>query len=122
MDDLEFVANLYYVLLCSLLYYHQINHLLYRFIILLHLITSFSLTRSLLVTYVYVCIESIDCILLPPFEFKAIFLISSVKASQLAHTVTRMSPYGPVLFETSRTIIGLNRTFYVFNLFLLCNV
>ena len=36
---------------------------MYRFIILLHLISSFSLTRSLLVPHVYVSIESIDCIL-----------------------------------------------------------
>ena len=79
MDDLEFVANLYYVLLCSLLYYHQINHLLYRFIILLHLITSFSLTRSLLLPYANVPIKSIDCNLLSSFELNAILLISLVK-------------------------------------------
>ena len=45
--------------------------------------SSFSLTRSLLVPYVYVSIESIDYILLSSFERKAIFLISSLKASCL---------------------------------------
>ena len=46
---------------------------------LLHLITSFSLTRSLLVPYAYVSIKSIDCILLLSFELKTILLPSSVK-------------------------------------------
>ena len=45
----------------------------------LHLISSFSLTRSLLVPYAYVSIKSIDCILFSSFERKAILLIYSVK-------------------------------------------
>ena len=49
------------------------------FIILLHLISSFLLTRSLLVPYAYVSMESVDCILLSSFELKAILLTSSVK-------------------------------------------
>ena len=49
--------------------------------ILLHLISSFSLTRSLLAPcpYPYVSIESIDCIVLLPFKLKAILLVSSIK-------------------------------------------
>ena len=80
MDDQEFVANLLYVffyaLFCNII---NVNHFLYRFIILLHLISSFSLTRSLLVPYAYVSIKSIDCIFLSSFETKAILLISSIK-------------------------------------------
>ena len=75
----EFVANLDYVMLCFLFYIIKVNHFLYRFIILLHLISSFSLTRSLLVPYAYVSIETIDSILLLSLELKAILLISSVK-------------------------------------------
>ena len=55
------------------------NHFLYHFIILLHLVSSFSLVRSLLLPYAYVSIKSIDCILLSSFELKEILLISSVK-------------------------------------------
>ena len=43
------------------------------------LISPFQLTRSLLVPYAYVSIESTDYIILPPFELKAILLISSIK-------------------------------------------
>ena len=50
-----------------------------NFIILLYLISFFSFTRSLLVPYVYVSIESVDCILLTLFELKAILSVSSVK-------------------------------------------
>ena len=57
----------------------KVNHFLYHLITLLHLISSFSLTRSLIVPYAYVYIESIDCILLSSFELKAILLVSSVK-------------------------------------------
>ena len=46
--------------------------------------SSFSLTRSLLVPYAYVSIESIDCILLSSIELKAILLISSVKTLYLS--------------------------------------
>ena len=58
------------------------NHFLYRFIIWLHLISSFSLTKSLLVPYAYISIESLDCVLLSSFECMKIWLIwliSSVK-------------------------------------------
>ena len=79
IDDLEFVANLDYVLLCFLCNIIKVNHCLYRFIILLHLNSYFSLTRSLLVANAYVSIKSIDCILLTSFELKAILSISSVK-------------------------------------------
>ena len=79
MNDQEFVANLNYVLLCVLYSIMKVNHFLYRFIILVRLISSFLLTRSLVIPYTYVSIESIDCILLSPFELKAILLISSVK-------------------------------------------
>ena len=51
----------------------------YCVIILLHLISSFSLTRSLNVPYIYVSIKSIYYILLSSFERKAVLLISSVK-------------------------------------------
>ena len=50
----------------------------YLFIKPLHLISPFSLTRSLF-HIAYVSIKSIDCILLWTFELKAILLISSVK-------------------------------------------
>ena len=52
---------------------------LYWFFIWLNLISSFSLSRFLLVPHVYVSIESIYCILLLPFECNAKLLISSVK-------------------------------------------
>ena len=51
----------------------------YHFVILLHLISSFWLTRSVLVPYTFDSIESIDCIILSSFEFKAVLLIVSVK-------------------------------------------
>ena len=66
----------FYVFLCNII---KVNNFLYCFIILLHLISSFPLTRSLLVPYAYVSIESIDYILLSPFELKEILLISSLK-------------------------------------------
>ena len=52
---------------------------MYRFFILLHLITSFCFIRSFLVPYSYVSIESSDYILLSSFERKTILLISSIK-------------------------------------------
>ena len=57
----------------------KVNHILYRSNILLHLISSLLLTKSLLVPCAYASIESIDCIILSSFELKAILLISSVK-------------------------------------------
>ena len=62
----------FYVFFCNII-------ILCCFIILLHLISLFLLTRSLLVPYVYVSMESVDCILLSSFELKAILLTSSVK-------------------------------------------
>ena len=75
MEDQDFMTNLDYVLFCFVL---KDKHYLYGFIILLHLI-SFLLTRSLLVPYAHISIESIDCILLSSFKIKAILLISSIK-------------------------------------------
>ena len=66
----------FYVFVCNII---KVNHFVYGFIILLQLISSFSLTRSLLVPYANVSVESIDCILLSWFEPKAIFFISSVE-------------------------------------------
>ena len=51
---------------------------------LLHLISSFLLTRFLLIPFAYVSIELIDCILLLSFEFKEILSVSSVKALYLS--------------------------------------
>ena len=67
--------------LCSFVVFFMISKLsfLYCLIILLHLVTSFSCTRSLLVPYAYVSIESVDLILLSSFKLNAILLISSVK-------------------------------------------
>ena len=78
MDSQELLANLDYVLLC---FYKiiKVNRFLYRFIMVLHLISSFSLTRSLLVPYAFVSIGSIYCIILSSFELEAILLISSLK-------------------------------------------
>ena len=57
----------------------KVNHVLYRFSILLHLIPSLSLTKSLVVLYAYVSIESIDSILLSSFKLREVLFISSVK-------------------------------------------
>ena len=48
-------------------------------ILLLHLISSLSLTKYLLVPFACVFIEWIDCVLLSSFELKTILLISFVK-------------------------------------------
>ena len=79
MNDQEILANLDYVLLCFLLQHHQSYSLLHVFMILLHLISSLSLTKFLLVPYAYVSIESIDFILLFSLALKELLLISSVK-------------------------------------------
>ena len=63
----------------------KFNHFLYLFITLLHLISSLSLTKSLLLRYVNVSIESIAFFLLSSFELKRILLISSVKTLCLAY-------------------------------------
>ena len=79
-DDQKFLWSIW-IIFFYVFFYNiiKVNHFLYCFIILLLLISSFSLTRTLLVPYAYVSIESIDCILLSSFELKAILLISSVK-------------------------------------------
>ena len=80
MDHQEYVANLDLFFDCFFFYnIIKANHFLYRFIIFLRLIFSLSLTKSLLVPYAYVSIDSIHWILLSSFELKAILLISSVK-------------------------------------------
>ena len=66
----------FYVFSCNII---KINHFFYGFIILLHLISSFSLIRFLPFPYAYVSIKSNDCILLTLFKLQAILLISSVK-------------------------------------------
>ena len=68
---------LFYVFSCNII---KINHFLYCFIILSHLISSFLHIRSLLVPYAYVSIESIDSILLSSLALNAILLTSSVNA------------------------------------------
>ena len=78
MHNQEFAANLDYLLLCFLKKITKVNHFLCCFIIFLLLVSSLPVTRSLIVTYVYISIESIDCILLLSFELKAVLLISSV--------------------------------------------
>ena len=78
MDDQEFVANSNYVLSYLFLQCNQSSTFLYCFIILLFLISSFLHTRSLLILYVYVSIESIDCILLSSLALNAILLTFSV--------------------------------------------
>ena len=67
---------LFYVFFYSIV---KVNHFLFRFIILLHLISSLALTRYFFVPNAYVHIELIDCILLLSFELKTVLLISSVK-------------------------------------------
>ena len=69
-----------YVFFCNIIkvklkFYIIKVKVLYCFIILLRLISSFLHTRSLFIPHLYVFIESI----LPSFELKAILLISSVK-------------------------------------------
>ena len=70
-----------WIIFLYVLYFNNIkvNHFFYSFIVLLHLVSSFSFTRYLLVPYAYVSIELIDCIVLLSFELKKILLISSVK-------------------------------------------
>ena len=82
MENFIFCAVMFfYVFFCNVI---KVNNFLYCFISLLHLISSYSLTRSLLVPYAYVSIETIDCILLSSFELKTILLISSAKTLWLS--------------------------------------
>ena len=77
IEDQEFVANLdyfFYVFFCNIVI---VNHFLYCFIILLHLFFFLCITSSF-VPYVYVSIESIDCIILSSLALNAIMLTSLV--------------------------------------------
>ena len=67
--------------LCSFVYsFVTVSKLkIFNIIILIHLFSYFSCTRSLIIPYAYVSIESIDSSLLSSFELKAILLIFSVK-------------------------------------------
>ena len=69
-----FCIMFFYVFFLNII---KVIHFLYPFIILLHLISSFSLAIFLFVPYAYVSNRSFDCILLL-FEPKAILLIFSV--------------------------------------------
>ena len=76
----EFLSNLDYALLCLLFNIIKVEHFYIVFYyFFLHLISSFLYAKSLLVSYAYVSVDSIDCNLLSSFELKVIFLISSVK-------------------------------------------
>ena len=66
----------FYIFFCNII---KVIEFLYRFFILLHLIFSLPVIRSLLVPYAHVSIESIDSIFLSSFLLKAILLNYSVK-------------------------------------------
>ena len=119
MDDQEFVANLDYALLCFFYNIIKVNHFLYKFIILLHLISSFSLTRSLHVPYAYISVESIDCILLSSFEPKAILLISSIKTlcPSLLNLCCVFNINLLLLLNSSWSSLSISFYFYLDNLF-----
>ena len=87
IDGQEYLVNLNSVLLCFLFHIIKVNQFLYRYIILLNLVSSFSLTKSLLVPYAFFSIESFDCILKSSFEIKAILLISLVKTLCLSFLI-----------------------------------
>ena len=82
MNDQEFAANLDYVLLFFLFF--NIIKVNQFFIILLRLISCFSLSRYFLVPHAYITIESIDWIFLSSSEIKTVLLISSVKTLYLS--------------------------------------
>ena len=73
------IPNLDYDLLCLCLQNNKSWKSLYCFIIMLRLISYFLHTSSLLVSYAYISIKSIDCIFLSSFELEAILLISLAK-------------------------------------------
>ena len=87
VHDQDFVANLDYIVLCFFCNIIKVNHSCIVSIYLvtifsyiqLHLVSSFLHTRSLLVPYTYVSIESIYCILLSQLAINAIFIASSFK-------------------------------------------
>ena len=87
MDGQEYLVNLNSVLLCFLFHIIKVNQFLYRYIILLNLVSSFSHTKSLLIPYAFFSIESFDCILKSSFEIKAILLISLVKTLCLSFLI-----------------------------------
>ena len=68
-----------YLFLCKVIKAKDFCTVLLYYIILLHLISSFRLPRSLPNPCAYVSVKSIDCILLSSFELKAILSTSSVK-------------------------------------------
>ena len=78
LDDQEFMVNLDYVLFMFFCNITKVNHFLHCFIILLHLISSFSHTKLLLVSYAYVSNGSIDHILLSLFALNEFLLTSLV--------------------------------------------
>ena len=78
MDYQELAANLDYILLCFLCSVIKIDHFLHRFIMLLHLVSSFLHIKSLHVPHASVSIESFDCILLSSLALNAILLTFSV--------------------------------------------
>ena len=56
----------------------KVNHFLYCFFLMLHLISSFLYARYLFSPYAYAFIELIDCIVLSLLALNLIILISSV--------------------------------------------
>ena len=84
-DDQEFEANLDYIFYDFSFSVIKVNHFLYCFIIFLYLTPSFLRILSLLVPYVYVFIESIDCILLSLSALNPILLTFSVNTLCFFH-------------------------------------
>ena len=87
----------------------KVNHFLYRVIILLHSISSFLLTRYLLVPYAYISIKSIYCIL---------FFIRVLFHRHWWFTGQQGKGGGPLLFYSaastrSQTFRNIFTTFYV---------
>ena len=80
-DDQKFLAILDHAFICNIM---KVKHSGNVFIILSCLIFCFLHVRSLLVPYANISTELIDCILLSSSEYKAIFLISSVKTPCLS--------------------------------------
>ena len=85
ISELVFSDFSMYYIISSFVYHLKIiiikfTNLLSRFVKLHNMFYfTFLHTRSLLISYAYVSIESIDSILLSSFEVKAIFLIFSIK-------------------------------------------
>ena len=84
INDLLRWSGIYHLFgLCSFMFLLfsliKAYNFLYCFIILLHLISSFLNTRSLLVLYAHVSTELIDCIPLPSIELTGILSVSSLE-------------------------------------------